>query len=132
MHKQKPLHGKWKIIFSFIACTAAFADHPPMVSPEIDNHPGEPFSYFSKSTDEIGVMDAQAGTEITPEGFLYTGYGELMFFTGPLKTPIEQRIRTLEQGYLPIVHYSYRQNGIVYQFHHVCRVTQRPTKWHTG
>jgi len=45
-----------------------------MVSPEIDNQSG-PFSYFSQSTDEIGIPYAEAGTEITPEGSLYTGYG---------------------------------------------------------
>lgn len=86
-----------------------------MVSPAIDT-PGEPFSYFSKPTDEIGVMDAPEATEITPEGYLYTGYGELMFFTGPEDTPVNQRIRTLEKGYLPIIHYTWRQNGIAFHF----------------
>jgi hypothetical protein len=86
-----------------------------MVSPTIDS-PEEPFSYFSNPTDEIGVMDAPEATEVTPEGYLYTGYGELMFFTGPEDTPINQRIRILERGYLPIIHYTWRQNGIAYCF----------------
>lgn len=96
------------------ASLAAFAQ-APMISPSIDR-PGEPFSYFSKPTDEIGVMDAQAATEITPEGYLYTGFGELMFFAGPEQTPTQQRIRTLEDGYLPILHSTYRQGGIAYTF----------------
>jgi hypothetical protein len=70
-----------------------------MVSPEIDDHP---FSYFSQSTDEIGIPYAKAGTEITPEGSLYTGYGELLFFVGPEQRPITARVRNLEEGYLPI------------------------------
>lgn len=86
----------------------------PMVSPDIDK-PGEPFSYFSKPTDEIGVMDAPAATEITPEGYLYTGYGELMFFAGQHNTPVAQRLKTLEKGHLPIVHYTWRQDGIAYE-----------------
>lgn len=98
-----------------VFCHSGFAQ-PAMVSPAIDDHPGEPFSYFSKPTDEIGVMDAQAATEITPEGYLYTGYGELMFFAGAELTPVQQRTRTLEQGWLPIIHYTYRQNGIAYEF----------------
>ncbi|MGB7264192.1 MAG: hypothetical protein WBC92_01685, partial [Terracidiphilus sp.] len=53
-----------------------------MVSPSIDQ-PGQPFSYFSKPTGEIGVMGAEAATEITPEGYLRTGFAELMFFSGP-------------------------------------------------
>ncbi len=86
-----------------------------MVSPKIDQ-PGQPFSYFSQPSDEIGVMDAPEATEITPEGYLYTGFGELMFFTGPNDTPVRQRLRTLERGYLPIDHYTWRQNGIEYDF----------------
>ncbi|MGB7137059.1 MAG: hypothetical protein WBD46_17355, partial [Acidobacteriaceae bacterium] len=86
-----------------------------MVSPSIDV-PNQPFSYFSQPTDEIGVMDAPEATEITPEGYLYTGFGELMFFTGPNDTPVQQRLRTLERGYLPIDSYVWRQDGIAYTF----------------
>jgi hypothetical protein len=87
----------------------------PMVNPNIDQQPG-PFSYYSHSVDEIGVMDAPMATEITPSGSLYTGYGELVFLVGPEMTPIHPRIRTLEKGYLPIVHFSHQQYGIDYQF----------------
>jgi hypothetical protein len=88
--------------------------HAQMVSPSIDT-PGQPFSYFSKPTDEIGVMDAEAATEITPEGYLRTGYGELMFFAGPEMEPTDVRIRTLENGRLPIVHYQFDCDGITYR-----------------
>ena len=86
-----------------------------MVNPAIDEEPG-PFSYFSQSVDEIGVMGAPLATEITPEASLYTGYGELVFLAGPLMTPIKPRIRTLEKGYLPVVHTTWSQDGITYRF----------------
>ena len=86
-----------------------------MVSPAID-HSDQPFSYFSKPTDEVGMMDAEAATEITPEGYLRTGFGELMFFTGPELEPASVRIRTLEEGRLPIVHYQFKREGVVYRF----------------
>lgn len=105
----------WMIPVSVLAMSLPALAQAPMVSPSIDL-PDEAFSYFSKPTDEIGVMDAQAATEITPEGYLYTGFGELMFFAGPERTPIQQRIRTLENGYLPILHSTYRQGGIAYEF----------------
>ncbi len=89
--------------------------HAQMVSPSIDK-PGQPFSYFSKSTDEIGMMDAQTATEITPEGYLRTGFGELMFFTGPELEPADVRVRTLEQGSLPILHYEFAKVGVTYRF----------------
>jgi hypothetical protein len=86
-----------------------------MVSPDIDGD-GQPFSYFSKPTDVIGVMNAPSATEISPEGYLYTGFGELMFLVGPEQSPISARIRTLEKGYLPVVSYTVSHLGIEYRF----------------
>lgn len=104
------------VFLTFLFAGALQAQTPaPMVNPDIDQQPG-PFSYYSQSVDEIGVMDAPLATEITPSGSLYTGYGELVFLTGPMMTPIAPRIRTLEKGYLPIVHFSHTQEGIQYDF----------------
>jgi hypothetical protein len=94
---------------------AAAEANAQMVSPDIDK-PSEPFSYPSQPTDEIGVMYSPSATEITPEGYLYTGFGELMFFTGPDHQPVAQRVRTLAKGYLPIVTYSVTRYGVSYQF----------------
>lgn len=107
-----------RLLFSLalLFAASARAQNPaPMVNPNIDQQPG-PFSYYSQSVDEIGVMDAPMATEITPSGSLYTGYGELLFLVGPEMTAIHPRIRTLEKGYLPIVHFSHQQYGIDYQF----------------
>jgi hypothetical protein len=93
-----------------VACLPA-----QMVSPAIDR-PDQPFSYYSRPTDEIGVMDAEAATEITPEGYLRTGYGELMFFAGPELHPTSVRLRTLEEGRLPIIHYDFTRDGVTYRF----------------
>ncbi|MDR3762902.1 MAG: hypothetical protein P4M01_02270 [Acidobacteriota bacterium] len=85
-----------------------------MVSPLIDRS-GEPFSYFSRPTDVIGVMDAPAATLVGPEGFFYTGYGELMLFAGNPAEPLNQRVKTLEKGYLPVIDYSTQRDGFVYR-----------------
>src|SRR6059058_1641540 len=85
-----------------------------MVDPAIDRD-DEPFSYFSRPTDVIGVMDARAGTLVSPEGYLYTGFAELMFFTGNPPVPARQRIKTLYHGYLPILQYSFRDDTVEYQ-----------------
>ena len=86
-----------------------------MVSPSLDSEKG-PFSYYAKSVDEIGVMDSEQATEITPDGSLYTGSGELVFLVGSTMSSIAPRLRTLEKGYLPIVHTSCVQDGIQYSF----------------
>lgn len=93
----------------------AGAEIPRMVSPAIDK-PGEPFSYPSRPTDQIGVMHVTSGTEITPEGSLYTGFGELMFYVGIERAPVPARVRTLEEGHLPIVNYRVKHDGLEYRF----------------
>lgn len=98
-----------------LAAAPSTRAHAQMVSPSIDK-PGRPFSYFSAPTDEIGMMDAEAATEVTPEGYLRTGFGELMFFFGPELKPTHVRIRTLEDGHLPILHYQFTGNGVQYRF----------------
>jgi hypothetical protein len=100
-----------RIFFALIALAPAGAQ---MVNPLIDV-PGQPFSYPSAPTDVIGIRDALAGTEITPEGYLYTGFGEMMFLTGYPAVPAAQRIRTLEQGYLPVIHYEYKDGAVMFR-----------------
>ncbi|HEX5284895.1 MAG TPA: hypothetical protein VFW30_12310 [Bryocella sp.] len=90
-----------------------------MPSPSMDRD-SQPFSYFANPTDQIGVAGAPSATEITPEGFLYTGFGELMFFVGsdwaPLTPTDGPRTRTLEDGYLPVQTYEVRRDGLTYRF----------------
>jgi len=96
------------------AASTAAVQRPDMVDPAMDDGPG-PFSYYSHPTDEIGIMDGR-GTEVTPEGYLYTGYGELMFLAGPMLTPVSERVRTLEDGWLPVVEYGARRGDVGYRF----------------
>jgi hypothetical protein len=100
------------VFFAAPACPRMAAQ---MVSPSIDD-PTKPFTYFAMPTDEIGVMGSEGATEITPEGYLRTGFGELMFFSGPDLAPTSVRIRTLEKGHLPIDRYEFERDSIVYRF----------------
>jgi len=102
-------------VTALAACMVPVTDVAQMVSPLVDRD-GAPFSYPSQPTDEIGVVYAPSSAEITPEGYVYTGFGELMFFCGPELEPVNQRLRVLEKGYLPIVQYSVKREGITYRF----------------
>ena len=82
-----------------------------MLDPSIDV-PGEPFSYFWHPTDVIGALYAPVASEVTPEGYLFTGFGELMFFVGNPPVPVYPRIKTLWKGYLPIGQCHVRMNGV--------------------
>jgi len=84
-----------------------------MLDPAIDE-PGKPFSYFWHPTDVIGALYDPVASEVTPEGYLYTGFGELMFFVGIPPEPVNVRIKTLHKGYLPIVQYEFCRHGVKY------------------
>lgn len=104
---------------SFLACsvcsTVAQDLGGGMLDPAVDT-PGEPFSYFANPTDVIGALYAPVASEVTPEGYVYTGFGELMFFVGNPPEPVNVRIKTLYGGYLPIVEYRLARHGVCYHF----------------
>jgi hypothetical protein len=105
---------KRDFLFAALCIFLSFTATAQMLDPAIDRD-DQPFSYFSQPTDVIGVMDGRAGTLISPEGYLYTGFGEMMFFAGNPPTPLNQRIKTLDRGYLPIIQYTYEHHGITYE-----------------
>ncbi len=87
-----------------------------MYCPEEIDPDNKPFSYYAHPTDLIGVMYAPVGIEITPEGYIWTGFGELMFLVGNPPEPIYCRIKTLHQGYLPIIEYDFERHGVRYSY----------------
>ena len=110
------LRNAMNYLKSILACLLlVISGYGQMVDPAIDRS-DEPFSYFAKPTDVLGVMDAREGTLVTPEGYLYCGAGELIFFTGNPPVPVEQRVKTLRDGYLPVIEYKYHKDGIDYFF----------------
>ena len=55
-----------------------------------------------------------AGFEITPEGFLYGGFGELVMRAGPNLVGVRAPVRTLHGGRYPIMRYGQRLAGVRY------------------
>jgi len=113
------LTSKLTLCLSLLSCAPGpallWAQFGGMLNQDIDP-PNEPFSYFWHPNDTIGVPFAPVATEVTPEGYLYTGFGELMFFVGNPPEPVNKRIKTLYKGFLPIVQYDLNYNGISYHF----------------
>lgn len=83
--------------------------------PAMDD-PAKPFSYFRRPTDVIGSLYAPVASEVTPEGYVYTGFGELMFFVGNPPEPVNVRIKTLRKGWLPVVEYDLCRHEVKYSF----------------
>jgi hypothetical protein len=87
-----------------------------MLDPEVMDPADRPFSYFANPNDLLGAWGAPVGSEVTPEGYVYTGFGELLFFTGNPPEPVHARIRTLHRGYLPIIEYDLTRHGVVFSW----------------
>src|ERR1700685_684882 len=96
------------LLFALLAFPATFAHFtraqtvsPSTVPPSHDSlsldKPGQPSSDSSKATEQMGPMGSGASTEITPEGYLRTGFEEMMFFSGVDLEPVNAHIRTLGQ-----------------------------------
>jgi hypothetical protein len=65
-------------------------------------------------TDQLVVPGEAAGTEVTPEGSLYTGWGELAYRIGPRLRRFDQPLRSLVDGRLPIVRAAVRDGSVEY------------------
>src|SRR4051794_31965373 len=73
-----------------------------------------PWSFIVEPTEQLGVPGYPAGTEITPEGYLYTGSAEVVFRYGPRMRPWNVPIRTLEDGRYPVISSHTSAGGITY------------------
>ena len=87
-------------------------DRYGMLDPDLTDAPDKPFSYFAHPNDVLGAFGAPVASEVTPEGYIFTGFGELMFLIGNPPRPTWQRHRTLLEGFLPAVEYGIEPDGI--------------------
>ncbi|MEN6549626.1 MAG: hypothetical protein ABFE07_26570 [Armatimonadia bacterium] len=92
------------------------SDRYGMHDPDVIDQPGKPFSYFANPNDILGAFGAPVASEVTPEGYVFTGFGELMLFVGSPPRPTWQRHRTLFGGCLPAVEYDVEDCGVRYDF----------------
>ena len=74
-----------------------------------------PFNYFLTPSDALGFMDSPKAFQLTGDGAYSSFWGELTLWAGtPLKR-LNSRVRTLDQGSLPIFNYGALIHGIEYR-----------------
>lgn len=74
-----------------------------------------PYGFLATPTDQLAVPGHLAGFEITPEGFVYGGYGELVMRAGPSLVGIRAPVRALYGGRYPLMRYGQRLAGVRYE-----------------
>jgi hypothetical protein len=97
------------LVASALTATAHSAP-PPGLAAEV----AAPFSFYLVPSDVIGLKDCPQGFQVTHDGALNNGYGELDLSAGFPATRVDQRVKTLYKGYLPIVEYGFARGGIKY------------------
>jgi hypothetical protein len=117
----------YKLILLFLLSIGytAYAqnDAVGMLDPRTDR-PGEEWCYLAKSTTDIGVPFQPDVTQVTYDGALFTREAELCFFYGADDKPLLARGKTFIEGWIPIVHYSWRDRNIIYDIEYLASALQ--------
>jgi len=74
----------------------------------IDN-PEKEWSYLLEPTTVIGMPFSTHAVQVTYDGSIFTGSGELCFFYGKDNTPLFARQRYFLKGWIPVVMYSWEE-----------------------
>jgi len=78
----------------------------------------EPFCYFMAPTDQIGFKDCPNATIVTYDGAFVSAYGQLSFYAGAPQSlrPVNKRVKTLLDNYLPVIRFGFDRDGLRYDF----------------
>jgi hypothetical protein len=85
-----------------------------MFDPVIDR-PEEEWCYAAQSTTVIGLPYVSEPVQVTFDGAIYTRFAELAFFYGDTLQPVMARHKTFLEGWIPIVGYEWKDQGIDYE-----------------
>ncbi len=106
----------------------ALSPYKKILAPGLDD-PLKPWCYLAKSTTVIGVPHQSgyttgtpetaiytygAVTQVTYDGSLYTNNAELGFYYGKDDIPLMARQKNFLRGWIPIVEYSWKHDGLRY------------------
>jgi len=106
-----------------VICTAislSFVQAIAQTSPEqkIRQELSEPFCYFAAPTDQLGFKGCPKATVVTYDGAFISAFGQLSFYAGAPDNvrPINKRVKTLVDGYIPVIQFAFDRDGLHYAF----------------
>ncbi len=80
----------------------------------VTDPPGEPFDWFRDPRTLVGVYGGPEQVLVTPKGAVRNDFGTLVLETGRQEIPMNQRIKTLLAGWLPVVEARFSRHGLDY------------------
>jgi hypothetical protein len=105
-----------------VALTTQFAHSTPAAQDHaaalIQQELSEPFSYFKAPTDQLGFKNSPKATIVTYDGAFVSAYGQLSFYAGAPQSikPVNKRVKTLLDDYLPVIRFGFDRDGLRYDF----------------
>lgn len=108
-----------QLILAIMTCQILSAAAQTYLSdPRVDEQTRDvqgPFNYFLTPSDALGFMDSPKAFQLTGDGAYNAPWSELTLWAGtPLKR-LNSRVRTLDDGYLPVINYASLVDGIEYR-----------------
>lgn len=103
------------LVLIFFTFLPLLSQNPPVKKPSLKEELSNPFCFFLVPSDELGFKNSPKGTQLTYDGAFFTGHGELDLLIGSDYKPINQRIRTLYKGYIPVYTYYQNRDGVKYR-----------------
>jgi hypothetical protein len=101
-------------IYAICALAVGVAAQVPINKPTFAEEKAGPFSYFVAPSDVVGFKDCPQGFQLTYDGALNNGFGEFQLLAGKDFLPVNQRVKTLYQGYYPIPEFTFKRDGAVF------------------
>ncbi|MFD6177246.1 MULTISPECIES: NEW3 domain-containing protein [unclassified Isoptericola] len=80
--------------------------------PKVDDKDDEPFDWYRSPHAVIGVYGGPEEAVVTPEGNLQTQFGKVVFDTGEQHTPVNQRVKTWRDGWLPMLDQTFTRDQV--------------------
>lgn len=94
--------------------TLSRADHASMSRNKAVEKQDDPFTFLLYPSDVVGFKDCPQAFQLTYDGALNSGFGELQLLAGKEPTPIDVRLKTLVEGSLPFPQYDFERDGITF------------------
>jgi hypothetical protein len=107
---------------ALLALVVQFAHSHPAIQDKagaaIQQELSEPFCYFLAPTDQIGFKNCPKATIVTYDGAFMSAYGQLSFYAGAPQSlrPVNKRVKTLLDDYLPVIRFGFDRDGLRYDF----------------
>ena len=117
-HASNTIRACRAVLVAWICYPSAMHAQTYVNDPRLDERVHDlqgPFNYFLTPSDALGFMDSPKAFQVTGDGAISAYWSEMTLWAGtPLKR-LNSRVRTLDEGCLPVINFGSLVDGIEYR-----------------